>query len=129
MSNIFALIIDDNSNNILVIDQLLRIEGVQTKSLRSATSLEVALKELNNIAIIFLDLEMPDLNGYEALSIIKSHPNTQGTTVVAYSVYVSELDNVLEQGFDAFIGKPLDAEAFPNQLERILNGETVRYIP
>jgi two-component system cell cycle response regulator DivK len=79
--------------------------------------------------VVFLDLEMPLTNGYVALKIIKTHLNFSTTKVVAYSVHVSELDVALDMGFDGFLGKPLNAEAFPDQLSRILNGDKVFYRP
>lgn len=83
----------------------------------------------SDIQVVFLDLEMPAINGYEALPIIKHHPNFAHTPVIAYSVHVSEMQRALDMGFDGFLGKPLSAEAFPDQLQRILNGEQVHYLP
>ncbi|MCB9456416.1 MAG: response regulator [Anaerolineaceae bacterium] len=124
-----ALIIDDNSSNILVLRQLLTIEGVASLTLPTARDLIPQLDLLPDIDVVFLDLEMPIMDGYEAVSIIKSHPNFAATKVIAYSVHVSELNSALAMGFDGFLGKPLNAEAFPHHLQRILNGEQVWYLP
>jgi CheY-like chemotaxis protein len=129
MSKTQALIIDDNSSNILVLRQLLMIEQVDSVTLSSAQDLVSQLDLLTDISIVFLDLEMPVIDGYEAVKLIKNHPNFATTKVVAYSVHVSELNSVLAMGFDGFLGKPLNAEAFPEHLRRILNGEQVWYLP
>lgn len=124
-----ALIIDDNPTNILVLQQLLSIEDIASVAISSTRDLPFQLDSIINVAVVFLDLEMPVLNGYEAVSIIKNHPNFRMARVVAYSVHVSELNAALDMGFDGFLGKPLNAEAFPEQLARILNGERVAYLP
>jgi len=129
MPNAQALIIDDDPNNILVLQQLLGLEDVVSVKVSSTKNLSSQLDAIQNIDIVFLDLEMPTINGYEAISLIKSHPNFNAARVVAYSVHVGELNNALDIGFDAFLGKPLDAEAFPDQLRRILSGERVHYLP
>lgn len=129
MTALTALIIDDNANNIVVLQQLLRIEGVASERLSTAKDLVSQLDKLTHIAVVFLDLEMPVVDGYEAVQIIRAHPNFKSAKVVAYSVHVSELKVVMEMGFDAFLGKPLAAEAFPEQLSRILDGEKLYFIP
>lgn len=124
-----ALIIDDNASNILVLKQLLTIEDVASVTISTTKDISLQLDSINNIDIVFLDLEMPVINGYAAVNMIKAHPNFKAAKVVAYSVHVSELNNARAMGFDGFLGKPLNAEEFPGHLARILNGEKVYYLP
>lgn len=129
MAQSSALIIDDNPKNLLVLEQLLRMENVQTYRISATANLSAALDSIPAVDVVFLDLEMPDTNGYEALEILKGHPNFQHAKMIAYTVHVSEINTTMAMGFDGFLGKPLSAEAFPQQLEHILRGEEVRYIP
>lgn len=124
-----ALIIDDNSSNILVLQQLLSLEQIGSDAISSPGNLARQLNALHDFDVVFLDLEMPGINGYEAAAIIKQHPNFAKTKVIAYSVHVSEINVTHELGFDGFLGKPINAEAFPDQLRRILRGEKVFYTP
>jgi CheY-like chemotaxis protein len=124
-----ALIIDDNPSNILVLEQLLGIEDISSMRLSATADLAEQLDAIQKVEVVFLDLEMPRINGYEAVKIIKSHPNFRTAKVVAYSVHVSELNTAMDMGFDSFLGKPLNAESFPDQLQRILRGERIHYIP
>ncbi|MEL6405625.1 MAG: response regulator [Chloroflexota bacterium] len=123
------LIIDDNTNNILVLEQLLRLEGIQPQRLSSTNKLEVALDQFNKIDVVFLDLEMPALNGYQSLTVLRNHAVTEQSSIIAYSVHTGQISTAMERGFDGFLGKPLDADAFPQQLQKILRGEKVRYTP
>lgn len=124
-----ALIIDDQPNNILVLQQLLRMEDVAAVTISSTKDLIFQLNSIKNIDVVFVDLEMPVMDGYKVIEVIRAHPHFGSAKVIAYSVHVTELNNAMNRGFDGFLGKPLDAEAFPEQLARILSGETVLYIP
>jgi two-component system autoinducer 1 sensor kinase/phosphatase LuxN len=129
MAAIRALIVDDNVTSIRVIEQLLSMENVTSVKLTSTANLSETLDKIGRVDVIFLDLEMPNLNGYEAREVIKAHPSFRHTKVVAYSVHVSELNAVMDRAFDGFLGKPLSAEAFSGHLRDILAGEKVCYIP
>jgi CheY-like chemotaxis protein len=129
MSTINVLVIDDHKHNLDVLEQLLRMEDVNCIKLSSTTNLAGELDQLESVDVVFLDLQMPEIGGYEALKMIKSHRNFTNAKVIVYSVYHDELDNALAAGFDGFLGKPLSAEEFPEQFNRIMRGELVRYIP
>lgn len=129
MPQVHALIIDDNAGNIGVLVQLLTLENVATTTLSQIHNLKQILDTLQTVNIVFLDLEFPQSNGYEALPIIKGHPNFQDVPVVAYTVHVNEVNEAFKLGFNGFLGKPLNAEAFPDQLARLLRGERVWHLP
>ena len=129
MLNVQALIIDDNPHNIVVLSQLLLIEGVIAHQISPALSIGLQLEKMVSVDIIFLDLEMPHVDGYQVLRLIRENEKLARTKVIAYSVHFAELNSTLDLGFDGFLGKPLDAELFPEQLQRILNGERVVYFP
>jgi CheY-like chemotaxis protein len=120
-----ALIIDDNAKNGDVLARLLAAESVTNTQLTDPTTLETIIPTLRQLDVVFLDLEMPQVNGYDVLNWLKSDTRFQHVPVVAYTVHVSEINVAHEQGFDGFLGKPLRFERFPGQLQRILNGEQV----
>lgn len=123
-----ALIIDDNDFNTEVMSRLLANLGGSSMIVRDPTRLLDVLDDLHCVDVVFLDLEMPKIDGYEVLHRLK---DDLGLTVpvVAYTVHTSEVHVVRGEGFDGFLGKPIDPALFPRQLERILNGEAVWYIP
>jgi twitching motility two-component system response regulator PilH len=75
--------------------------------------------------VIFLDLEMPYIDGYEALDMFKANPTWQNVPVVACTVHVSEFHAARDKPFHSFIGKPLNADQFTEHLKKILSGERV----
>lgn len=129
MNSLTALIIDDNENNILVLEQLLSIEGVATQRVSNPSQISPMLDEAAHLDLIFLDLGMPGMHGYDVFDAIKSRVHLQKTKVIAYTVNHTEIDNARNMGFDGFLGKPLNAEEFPDQLVRIVRGEHIFYLP
>jgi two-component system cell cycle response regulator DivK len=120
-----AVIIDDDANNVGVLGQMLTLEGVSCTTVLNPMQMEGVLKGLPQVDVIFLDLEMPGMNGYEALQAIKQQPRFQDVPVVAYTVHFAEINTAYQQGFHSFLPKPLDQDRFPEQLARILNGERI----
>lgn len=123
MSQIHALVIDDNAQNLKVLSQLLAKQGVSCTEVGNASALNDVLAGLEHVDVVFLDLEMPGIDGYHAKELLRSALGN--TPIVAYTVHVSEINAVKQLGFDGFIGKPLDMTRFPDQLARILRGEQV----
>ena len=120
-----ALIIDDNVDNVGILEEMLTMEGIAFTSLHDPAKLEAKIMNQPNYDVVFLDLEMPNVDGYEMLSRLKADARFQNVPIVAYTVHVSEINEIRNRGFHSFLGKPLDADAFPRQLQRILNGERV----
>jgi CheY-like chemotaxis protein len=124
MSTKHALIIDDDANNLEVLSEILSMLGLDCIAVQDVAKLEDMVSELQQADVIFLDLEMPKIDGYEMLDILK---NNIGTTapIVACTVHLNEINTARDLGFHSFIGKPIKADRFPDQLERILNNEPV----
>lgn len=120
-----ALIVDDNIKNVNVLVRLLATEQVNSTQVINPTRLETVIEGINQFDVVFLDLEMPDIDGYMVLEQLRADNRFNSTPIVAYTVHVSEIKVAHDNGFDGFIGKPIDPDRFPDQLARILNGEAV----
>lgn len=124
MTNVHALIVDDNPYNTEVLEHLLTSLGNSFTTLQDPMRLEDVVTELKQVDIVFLDLEMPKRNGYQMLQILKDDLGLS-IPVVAYTVHTGEMDEARALGFDGFLGKPLDPRRFADQLDRLLAGEPV----
>ena len=120
-----ALIIDDNDLNLETMRVLLKIEGVEAITVSSPNDVNASVSGNHDINVVFLDLELPNCDGIEFINDLRAMPQLTNVPIVAYTVHISELNEVRDAGFDGLIGKPLNPQAFPTQLERILNGETI----
>ncbi|MFM7021500.1 MAG: response regulator [Flavobacteriales bacterium] len=106
------LLVDDISENIFALEKLLAGEG---RNFFKATSGKAALKLAysNDIALILLDVQMPEMNGFEVAEILKSNKKTAGISVIFVTAISKEQKYVLK-GYDTgavdYLFKPLDAE-------------------
>lgn len=119
-----ALIIDDDAYSVHIMERLLDQEDIAYTAITDPTRLAPLLETVEQIDVIFLDLEMPKLDGYEVLAILKSHFG-ENVPIVACTVHTAEINTTRKLGFSSFVAKPLDTDRFPNQLSRILSGEPV----
>lgn len=117
-----ALIIDDDPFSAEVLQRLLTLQGVTSTAVLEPMQALDALD--SSISLVFLDLEMPKMNGYEVLGHLRKSLSGD-VPIVAYTVHVSEADVAWEKGFHSFLGKPLSQDQFPSQLARILQNESV----
>ncbi|MCL5957940.1 MAG: response regulator [Chloroflexi bacterium] len=76
----------------------------------------------NQPALLFLDVEMPDKNGFEVCREVKSDPRTSSATVVMLTALASESDIALgrEAGADDYFIKPFSPLALLRKVEEIL---------
>jgi CheY-like chemotaxis protein len=118
------LIVDDNADNLGILGEMLQLEGYEFTAVQNPSKLEGKMGNTLFDAV-FLDLEMPNINGYELFEKLSKDPRFKGVPIIAYTVHVSEINVIRDLGFHSFIGKPLDADAFPDQIARILRGERV----
>ena len=123
MSQQHALVIDDNAQNRKVLVQLLTKQGITSTEVPDSRKLSNDLAAIGAVDVVFLDLEMPGLDGYDVKNLLREQLGS--TPIIAYTVHVSEINVVRQSGFDGFIGKPVDNARFPDQLARILNGQQV----
>lgn len=123
MSEINALVIDDNAQNLRVLSQLLTRNRVKCVEIADPTRINDTVAEIGQVDVVFVDLEMPGIDGFGAKDLLRQHYGN--IPIIAYTVHVSEMDVVRKRGFDGFLGKPINSARFPQQLERILNGEAV----
>jgi CheY-like chemotaxis protein len=125
MANPHALIIDDDTNNLGILVEMLSLEGVQSTSVQDPARVNEILNEIPSVDVVFLDLEMPGLNGYDILEMLKADDRFRNVPIVAYTVHVSEINVARNLGFHSFLGKPLNADEFSEQLAHILSGQPV----
>ncbi|MBI1258883.1 MAG: response regulator [Chloroflexi bacterium] len=77
--------------------------------------------------IIFLDIHMEPLNGFEMLEILRQQDWAQQVPIIALtaSVMNEEVQRLKTSGFNGCLAKPLDLAMFPDVFRRILNGESI----
>lgn len=80
--------------------------------------------------IFLFDIQMEPYDGFELLTMLRNDPGYKESKVVALtaSVMSEEVARLKRRGFDGAIAKPLNIQAFPDLITRIMDGESVWYI-
>src|SRR5690348_914003 len=100
MTTARALVVDDNPQNLRVLAQLLSKHGLECIEVSNPKMVQDMLPTLKEVNVVFLDLEMPGLDGFKLKDLLRS--SLGSTPIIACTVHVSEMDIVRESGFDGF---------------------------
>lgn len=93
-----------------------------------SSNLEEKLAQLPSIPdVIFVDIHMEPLDGFQILKILRQNSAFQKSQIIALtaSVMNEEVQLLRESGFNGAIAKPIDSDTFPEALKRIMSGEEV----
>lgn len=120
------LVVDDRPANRLLLTKLLTPIGFQVREAENGLD-AIAIWESWEPHLIWMDMRMPVMNGYEATRRIKSHVKGQATAILALtaSTFESERAIVLSAGCDDFVRKPFQEDVLFEKMAQYLG---VRYI-
>jgi CheY-like chemotaxis protein len=112
-----VLIVEDNEKNLKLARDLLRVKGYRTVEAVDGGA-GIALAAQFHPAIVLMDIQLPDMDGWEALHQLRANPSTADIPVVAVTAFAMEGDRerFLKGGFDGYITKPIDVRLFPSQV-------------
>jgi len=116
------LVIDDSITNVVLLNAILSEEGYE---IITVFNVNEALKKMNTHFphLILLDLQMPDLDGFDFLEKIKLKTNYKEIPIIIVTAY-SDKENInkaLSLGATDYIEKPIDIDLLYNKIYKILN--------
>lgn len=114
-----VLIIDDDARNIFALTAILKSRSYNCVSCLSAPEAIEILKKQNDIDIILIDMMMPEMDGYDAIPLIKELPNYKSKPVIAVTAQAmtGDREKCLQAGADDYISKPINVD----KLLQVLN--------
>jgi CheY-like chemotaxis protein len=115
------LVVDDNHDNLALVDCVLRADGYAPLLAEGGREgLRRALAEQPDL--VLLDIQMPELDGFEVADAIRADAALARTRIVAVTAnaMVGDRERILAAGFDGYITKPISVEAFVGQIEQFL---------
>ena len=122
------LIVEDNEKNMKLVRDILRHNGHAT--IEAPTGGEgVRLASEQKPDLILMDIQLPDIDGIEALRRIRADRALDAVAVIAVSASVMPDDQqkIVTSGFDAFVTKPINLKQFLDTVKRFLaHGRTAR---
>lgn len=104
------LVAEDDNINFILLEKLLKMSNF--KVIRAKDGLEAVqiCQENHEIDLVFMDIKMPNLNGYEAYAEIrKFNPTIPIVAQTSYS-FSEEIERIKDIGFNDYVSKPLDKE-------------------
>ena len=113
ISEVKALVVDDIEANRNVLELILKGIGFEVFLAHDG---EVALEKVKQLRpdIVFMDIAMPEMDGYSALRSMRELPCPDGKSLKVFAVTAAVFDreraSFLKAGFDDFIGKPIRIE-------------------
>jgi two-component system cell cycle response regulator DivK len=116
-----VLVVEDHPINLELATALLEGLGCEVVAARSAEQ-ALALAATAQPDLIIMDVQLPQMDGYEVTRRLKADPRTAGTPVVAVTAQVQpgEEQRARAAGCAAYVAKPLDAERFQETVRRLL---------
>jgi two-component system cell cycle response regulator DivK len=118
------LIIDDDPRNIFALKLTLKSKGFPVLTASSAAEgMQLMREHSGDIAVVLMDMMMPELDGYEALpQIRKEHPiSALPVIAVTAQAMVGDKEKCLEAGADGYLSKPIDVDALMRVIDQYLN--------
>ena len=102
------LLVDDREENLLALEAIL---GGLGHELLRATSGQQALKHLlvEDVSLILLDVQMPEMDGYDTAAHIKSRPRTQDIPII----FLTAIDREAHQAYRGYAAGAVDFLAKP----------------
>lgn len=122
-----VLVVEDNVSNFVLIARMLGFLGIHCEWKTSGYEVVEYADTLPKIDLILMDIRLPYEDGYGALRKVRQSPRLKDVPVIAVTAEASqeEMKKARTAGFNGFLGKPLDPDRFPDQIQRILAGEAV----
>jgi len=122
-----VLVVEDNVSNFVLIARMLGFLGIHCEWKTSGYEVVEYADTLPKVDLILMDIRLPYEDGYSALRKIRLSSRLKDVPVIAVTAEASteQMNKARLSGFNGFLGKPLDPDLFPDQIQRILSGEQV----
>jgi two-component system cell cycle response regulator DivK len=121
MSEALILIVEDNEKNLKLVRDVLLQSGFETAEARTAEeSLDLVAARAPDL--ILMDIELPGMDGFEAVRRLKGDPATAAIPVCALTAFAmnDDRERCLRAGFDGYLSKPITVAEFPGQVRDLL---------
>jgi CheY-like chemotaxis protein len=121
MAGALILIVEDNEKNRKLVRDVLTFKGYEV--IETETGEEgVRLAQERRPSLVLMDIQLPGIDGVEALRRLRAEGITRGISVMAMtaSVMTEDRQKILEAGFDAYQSKPINVTDFVAAVAHLL---------
>jgi two-component system cell cycle response regulator DivK len=119
--NSTILYIEDNSDNRMLVRRVLEAEGYQVVEAEDGQE-GIDLLGSTTPDLVLMDINLPELDGYEVTRRLKQVPSMAKVPVIAMTANVmrGDREKTLAAGCDGYIPKPIDIDLLPDQIAKFL---------
>jgi two-component system cell cycle response regulator DivK len=118
------LIVEDNEKNMKLARDVLQVKGYTTlEAVTGEEGVKLAVEQKPDL--VLMDIQLPGMNGIEALRVLRANPITADIPVIAVTASVMQQDRkqITEAGFNAYVGKPINLKEFLDAVREALAGK------
>jgi two-component system, cell cycle response regulator DivK len=122
MSSARVLIVEDNPLNLKLVRDVLLKAGFDVIEARTGED-GVARAQDSQPDVILMDLQLPGVDGTQAMRTIKASSSGSGIPIVALTAFAmsEDRDRALRNGFDGYLSKPISVRDLPRQIAELLS--------
>jgi two-component system, cell cycle response regulator DivK len=125
MAGAQILVVEDNEKNMKLVRDVLQAAGHRTlEATTGGRAVELATKHAPDLALV--DIQLPDMNGVEALGRLRADKRTASMPVLALTAQAMKGDRerFLAAGFDGYISKPVNIAVLVSTVRRYCEGRS-----
>lgn len=112
-----VLVVDDQEMNLVLLSFLLTAHGYEVVTASGANEALAAI-DRRRPALILMDMQMPDIDGFELTRRLKAGAETAAIPIVAVTSFAmsGDRERALAAGCDGYISKPIDTRSLPREV-------------
>ncbi|PGY11939.1 substrate-binding domain-containing protein [Bacillus sp. AFS031507] len=125
------LYIEDNESNLHFVHSIIKSQPSFSLLVARTGKEGLEMAKTEKVDLILLDLNLPDIHGYEVFEILKSGAKTKDIAIIAISANAmpQDIQQTLEKGFINYVTKPFNVKEFMSIIRETLNSTINQNIP
>jgi len=118
-----VLVVDDDVRNIFALSSVLERRGMTVLSAGTGREAIATLNSTPDLAIVLMDIMMPEMDGYETMQVIRQNPAFRRLPIIALTAKAMKGDRekCLEAGASEYLAKPVNTEQLLSALRMWLH--------
>jgi CheY-like chemotaxis protein len=118
-----VLLVDDDARNIFALSSVLERRGMQVLTATTGREAIALLEETPGVAIVLMDIMMPEMDGYETMQVIRAKQELRRLPIIALTAKAMKGDRekCLAAGASDYLAKPVNTEQLLSALRSLLH--------
>jgi CheY-like chemotaxis protein/signal transduction histidine kinase/HAMP domain-containing protein len=118
-----VLLVDDDARNIFALSSVLERRGMKVLTATTGSEAIAILDSTPAVAIVLMDIMMPEMDGYQTIGVIRTNPNFRRLPIIALTAKAMKGDRekCLEAGASDYLAKPVNTEQLLSALRMWLH--------